>query len=154
MCGASYRNKQELTDHIKSDCIKSIHKGLRPYNCSICDSKFSYRQNLKYHEKAVHGIGKSSNGFQCPQCSDCFFQESRLIQHMNSFHSDGLEKKLRCVSCDVGFSNDRELNEHMKTKHLELANRTYARISKINHYLKKGSTLHKKAFDEDGRKNN
>ena len=160
MCGASYRNKQELTDHIKSlDCIKSIHKGLRPYNCSICDSKFSYKKNLKYHEKAVHKIGKSSknsesNGFQCRQCRDCFFQESRLIQHMSEFHSDGLEKKLRCVSCDVGFSNDRELNEHMKTKHLELANRTYARISKINHYLKKGSTLHKKAFDEDGRKNN
>ena len=136
-CSASYHNTRELTDH-----IKSIHKGLRPYNCSICDSKFSYRQNLKYHEKAVHGIGKSSNGFQCPQCSDCFFQESRLIQHMNAFHSDGLEKKLRCVSCDVGFSNDSELKEHMRTKHLEIANRTYARISKINHYLKKGSTLH------------
>jgi len=54
-----------------------------------------------------------------------------LIQHMNAFHSDGLEKKLRCVSCDVGFSNDSELNEHMKTKHLEIANRTWARISKI-----------------------
>ena len=125
-CSASYHNTRELTDH-----IKSIHKGLRPYNCSICDSKFSYRQNLKYHEKAVHGIGKSSNGFQCPQCSDCFFQESRLIQHMNAFHSDGLEKKLRCVSCDVGFSNDSELNKHMRTKHLEIANRTYARYSKI-----------------------
>jgi hypothetical protein len=87
-CSASYHNTRELTDH-----IKSIHKGLRPYNCSICDSKFSYRQNLKYHEKAVHGIGKSSNGFQCPQWSDCFFQESRLIQHMNAFHSDGLKKK-------------------------------------------------------------
>ena len=89
-----------------------------------------------YHEKALHKIGKSSknsesNGFQCRQCSDCFFQESRLIQHMNAFHSDGLEKKLRCVLCDVGFSNDSELNEHMKTKHLEIANRTWARISKI-----------------------
>ena len=110
-----------------------------------------------YHEKALHKIGKSSknsesNGFQCRQCSDSFFQESRLIQHMSEFHSDGLEKKLRCVSCDVGFSSDSELNEHVRTKHLELANRTYARISKINHYLKKGSTLHKKAFDKDGSK--
>jgi len=130
-CSASYRNKKELTDH-----IKSIHKGLRPYNCSICDSKFSYKKNLKYHEKAVHEIGKSylkseSNGFQCRQCSDCFFQKSRLIQHMNEFHSNGLEKKLRCVTCDIGFNNDSELNEHMSTKHLEIANRTYARISKI-----------------------
>ena len=130
-CSASFRATHELSDH-----MKSIHKGLRPYNCSICDSKFSYKKNLKYHEKAVHKIGKSSknsesNGFQCRQCRDCFFQESRLIQHMNSFHSDGLEKKLRCVSCDIGFNNDSELNEHMRTKHLEIANRTWARISKI-----------------------
>ena len=130
-CSASYRNTRELTDH-----IKSIHKGLRPYNCSLCDSKFSCKKNLKYHEKAVHKIGKSSknsesNSFQCRQCSDCFFQKSRLIQHMNEFHSDGLEKKLRCVSCDIGFNNDSELNEHMRIKHLEIANRTYARISKI-----------------------
>jgi len=54
-CSASFRATHELSDH-----MKSIHKGLRPYNCLICDSKFSYKKNLKYHEKAVHKIGKSS----------------------------------------------------------------------------------------------
>ena len=48
-CSASYRAKHELTDH-----IKSIHKGLKPYNCSICHSKFSYLRNLRYHEKTAH----------------------------------------------------------------------------------------------------
>ena len=46
---------------------------------------------------------------------------------MNEFHSEGVEKKLRCVSCDVGFSNDSELKKHMRTKHLEIAKKTYAR---------------------------
>ena len=221
--------------------MKSIHKGLKPYDCSICHSKFSYLRNLRYHEKTAHekekssftgesndfqcpkcsdcflhksrltqhinefhsnsyfidkkklrcemcGISVTDKGklkmhmrakhlkektvyikeendektsyvkeetslsesnekekslgqkivkimyprsgvydFQCPQCSDCFFQKSRLIQHMNEFHSEGVEKKLRCVSCDVGFSNDSELKEHMRTKHLEIAKQKYAR---------------------------
>ena len=97
---------------------------MKPYNCSICDSKFSYQRNLRYHEKTAHEIEKSSlnsesNGFQCPKCIDCFFQKSSLIQHMNDFHSISSDKKkLRCELCGIGVTNTGKLKMHMKAKHL------------------------------------
>ena len=143
-CSASFRATHELSDH-----MKSIHKGLKPYNCSICDSKFSYQRNLRYHEKTAHEIEKSSlngNGFHCPKCSDCFFQKSSLIQHMNDFHSISSDKKkLRCELCGFGVTNAGKLKMHMRAKHLKENDEKTVYIKEENDektiYIKEESSL-------------
>ena len=43
-----FTNKQNLKKH-----VESVHEGIKPFKCSICDVEFANKQNLKKHRKML-----------------------------------------------------------------------------------------------------
>ena len=42
ICGLDVETKTKLENH-----ISTMHEGVKPYQCSVCDAKFSYQRTLK-----------------------------------------------------------------------------------------------------------
>ena len=59
--------------------IESVREGKRPYNCKICESKFSTLGNLIRHMKNAHGVKRPH---ECQQCDSKFFKAGQLKLHV------------------------------------------------------------------------
>ena len=53
-CGSMFKGKRCLREH-----INIVHEGIRPFECEICDKKFSKRSNLSQHNDTHHNDNKN-----------------------------------------------------------------------------------------------
>ena len=50
---------------IKSDFVESIHEGIKPFKCKLCDFKCDRKYDLNKHKESVH---KGIKPFKCINC--------------------------------------------------------------------------------------
>ena len=61
MCDKAFPSKKDVEQH------GDVHENVRPFPCTICDSKFKRAHHLTNHYKTIHGIGKDDIGKQDSQ---------------------------------------------------------------------------------------
>ena len=76
ICSACFKTNYLLKKH-----ISSVHEEEKPFECDICDTKFTAKQNR--HIVAIH---EGRKPFKCDNCGTCFTQKSNMTKHISSFH--------------------------------------------------------------------
>ena len=120
-------------------CEKELNLNLRPFQCDLCDARFSLRGQLNRHKRCVHQkktipcvicrkeftdksylnnhiriIHNSERNFQCQFCKKTFRKKSNLKTHIESIHEN---KRFNCDLCKKEFTFRTSLNNHIKTIH-------------------------------------
>ena len=72
ICDSKFKRKADCERH-----IKSVHEGVRPFQCSECNLSFPYSGNLSRHFRSIHEDEKK---FKCDKCD---YQSARLYQIKN-----------------------------------------------------------------------
>ena len=69
-------------------------------------------------ENSINGLYNTSNvfSFQCGQCDEEFWKETKLKDHIYENH---LRRKNKCPLCGEVFSNERDMKMNKETKHKE-----------------------------------
>ena len=52
VCGKLSHRRGNMDDHVRS------HAGIKPFQCQLCENKFSRKQNLKNHFLKIHGLSE------------------------------------------------------------------------------------------------
>ncbi len=86
-----------------------IHSGEKPYTCSICDFTATVPSALYGHMSRFHPNIKP---FQCFVCNQTFTRQIQLRKHLQ-LHTAG--KKFKCSICDYSFSSRLQLTRHLWT---------------------------------------
>ena len=83
--------------------IETVHEGKKPVLCSICNTSFTTKKNLKRHVANVHE-GKKSMRKKNPQCLICekVFPDNNLKRLITSVHEE--KRRLKCSVCDKVFT--------------------------------------------------
>ncbi|KAM9800403.1 zinc finger and BTB domain-containing protein 40 isoform 1-T1 [Syngnathus typhle] len=141
-CSLSFQTLEEHQKHIKElhvnpmhkchtcrkvfssaallDNHKSIHTGVKPYVCNLCNKSYQQLSGLWYHNRTNHPqvIGNQTAQqvktlVQCDVCSKFFPCVSILAKHIEAEHEDRAASTLHCVHCQVVLSGGAaELQEH------------------------------------------
>ena len=106
-----FTKKCVLRDH------QMAHKREKPYQCEICEKRFTQRGNLKTHQKSH----TSHEGFRCTygSCNKTFVTNSYLKIHMKS-HIGLRECICTFPGCGKKFYHRGNLKYHESKKHPEL----------------------------------
>jgi len=75
----------------------------RPYVCTVCDKRFTRKDNLNRHRRRH----TEDNWYSCTQCEKGFHSQSYLRRHMN-VHSS----KYKCTECGKCFQHSDGLMKH------------------------------------------
>ena len=106
---------QQLTastsDPDSEDILPKKKNRMYPYTCTICESQFTLRSNLKKHISLIHE-GKT---YQCPICDLKYTSRYNLRTHMSSIHKG--EKPFQCTLCDFACTRQYNLNHHVSRVH-------------------------------------
>ena len=89
--------------------ILQVHEKVRPYECIMCDGKFSGQNQLTVHIETVHE-GKKKH--QCPICNAKFARRHDVTQHLMKIHESSDDKPHSCTQCDATF----KVKSHLYTK--------------------------------------
>ena len=112
ICGITFWSKWSK-DSAKSNRarhIREIHASPQSVQCQDCGKKFSRKDKLKSHVKAVHSEEKSS--YSCTQCDKSFAQKPHLKRHVYDVHK-GLQRYY-CPECPEDFSRQENLKRHLQ----------------------------------------
>ncbi|XP_049589118.1 LOW QUALITY PROTEIN: zinc finger and BTB domain-containing protein 40-like [Syngnathus scovelli] len=107
------------------DNHKSIHTGVKPYVCNLCNKSYQQLSGLWYHNRTNHPqvIGNQTAQqvktlVQCDVCSKFFPCVSILAKHIEAEHEDTAASTLHCVHCQVVLAGGAaELQEHNCSRH-------------------------------------
>ena len=111
-CGRGYRYKDGLRYHEKS------HERGDEHECHLCGLPFPKPGQLKQHLKADHKFEmKRDHIHRCEQCETTFARPERLKRHMEREHDLNPSWEFKCQVCHKGFSGQKSLDSHMKTRH-------------------------------------
>lgn len=103
-CGVSYAYPNVLAKH-----KRSIHEGLRPHVCQICDKRFTIKSQLNEH-LLIH---TGERPYVCDECGKAFNQARTVRTHKKLVH-----QRLRshiCSVCNKGFATPACLKKHVVT---------------------------------------
>ena len=91
---------------------ESVHSNLLEIlKCEICDSNFTYKEDLLNHMEAGHD---RTEPFFCVLCQKNFTEKYSLLAHISSVHEG---QKYECETCKTKFSKETNLMKHMKKVH-------------------------------------
>ena len=105
-CSERFGSKQQLMAH-----KRKMHRSLK-LRCPKCDSKFTYTNNLKEHQKICSTQIKTH---ACGQCNKKFKAERYLKAHQRFFHNKS--GSCVCEVCGDSFYTKGSLKRHTKRKH-------------------------------------
>merc|ERR1719187_699944 len=83
------------------------HTGEKPYQCSVCEKRFSIKNSLNKHMR----IHTGEKPYHCSICEKRFSQNKYLINHMRT-HTG--EKPYQCSICEKSFNQLCNLNMHSR----------------------------------------
>lgn len=91
-CNFKTTYKRTLKSHTERHRKKNMNPStVKPFKCSECDSSFVLENNLNYHKRNRHNIGKTSTTFKrkCPICRYIAYGLSQKIinGHFESVHN-------------------------------------------------------------------
>ncbi|XP_057695219.1 zinc finger protein 771-like isoform X2 [Corythoichthys intestinalis] len=95
-------NKSSLKRHAKKRLVG------KPFSCSICDKRFSWKGDLEKHKRTHTG----EKPFVCTCCGQRFAEKGNLNKHTRK-HSG--EKPFKCTLCNKRFSQKTYLTKHKRT---------------------------------------
>lgn len=97
-CGRNFRKNASLQLH-----ISTVHRGEKPYKCSVCEKSFIDRSSLNVHMR--YHVGEKP--FICSVCSKGFVRKADLSRHQKLVHHI-------CPVCSTSFTQRKSLDEHLK----------------------------------------
>ena len=104
-CDVKAKNRDHIKDH-----VAAIHKNEPRYICSVCGTRYKYRNKWKYCEDKHKGKFLHA----CQQC-DKKFNDKRKYQIHQRVHSG--EKPFMCPICSIRMARLDNLNAHTKKTH-------------------------------------
>ena len=104
-CDVKAKNKDHIKDH-----YAAIHKNEPRYICSVCGTRYKYRNKWKYCEDKHKGKFLHA----CLQC-DKKFNDKRKYKIHQRVHSG--EKPFQCPICNIRMARLDNLNAHTKKTH-------------------------------------
>ncbi|XP_078122586.1 uncharacterized protein LOC144528049 [Sander vitreus] len=129
-CGRVLSSIAALESHV------SLHKGRRPFSCTLCGKNFPDSKCLKRHGR-VHRNGRIHI---CQKCGKGFVYSFGLTKHLQMVHSK--IKPFICQICNKGFLTKRDVEAHIrihtgeKPFHCDLCGRTFTRRVELNVHLR------------------
>ncbi|XP_045527088.1 zinc finger protein 233-like isoform X1 [Pieris brassicae] len=129
-CAAGFERCMDLSDHVTKH-----HNKIKPYQCTVCNKRFTQQGGLAQHMRAHSG----DKPFNCTYCPKAFTQKSGLDQHLR-IHTKS--KPYKCVICSKAFCQSVHLQQHMRT-HTNVApfqciicQKRFKQSSHLNYHLK------------------
>ncbi|XP_032384035.1 mucin-2 isoform X6 [Etheostoma spectabile] len=129
-CGRVLSSIAALESHV------SLHKGHRPFSCTLCGKNFPDSKCLKRHGR-VHRNGRIHI---CQKCGKGFVYSFGLTKHLQMVHTR--IKPFICQVCNKGFLTKRDVEAHIrihtgeKPFHCDLCGRTFTRKVELNVHLR------------------
>ena len=147
ICTQSFLAKRSLTRH-----IKTVHEGIKPFKCELCNVGYYTNIRLRCHYQRVHKEKKRKlkTSFKCEYCNTEFSSKTSLITHNKKFH-DGKKlhykplpkKPFKCPICNKGYKVEYYLTLHIQGVHegkkpfiCELCNNAFGTIKAVNNHHK------------------
>ncbi|CAK1591711.1 unnamed protein product [Parnassius mnemosyne] len=130
ICGASFQTSNELSDH-----RTVAHVKLKPFECKICNKRFTQQGGLQQHTRMHTGY----RPYSCTVCPKTFTQKSGLDQHTRT-HTK--ERPYRCIICSKTFCQSVTLKQHMRTHtnvspfQCGICEKRFKQSSHLNYHLK------------------
>jgi uncharacterized Zn-finger protein len=91
--------------------IFRLISGEKPYQCDICQARFTQSNSLKAH-KLIHSVGEKPV-FQCEMCPTTCGRKTDLRIHVQKLHTS--EVPIRCKRCNCDFPDRYSYKIHAKT---------------------------------------
>jgi len=98
------RSQEIVESHLHGN---GKHTGEKPFGCSYCDKKYSYKHQLTSHLR----IHTGEKPYKCSYCDKKFGQKSHLTDHLR-IHTG--EKPYKCLYCDRTFRHRNSLTRHLQ----------------------------------------
>lgn len=115
-----------FTTHIGRNLhVEKAHKFVegKSITCPLCEVLFSHKTGMTRHLLRVHGATLDSlqleYGYNCRQCQTPFRDKRVCLTHEANDHLQIEGKSVRCLKCNVVFSNHLPYYKHMKKVHGE-----------------------------------
>lgn len=112
ICSKVFKTEKFLQVH------NSTHHKAQSHECSKCSKKFSFKQSLERHIKAIH---EDKRDFKCSECQRAFRSQYELNQHHEKMHVEVKKmipvESLTCDVCDKVCSSRKVLYSHKKYVH-------------------------------------
>ncbi|CAI9606718.1 unnamed protein product [Staurois parvus] len=101
-----------------------VHTGEKPFQCDICNLRYSTKSNLTVHRKRHNNETEiPRKDHKCPFCSKLHASRKTLVKHVRRFHAENAQefiaiKRLKsegwkCDICNKSFTRRPHLEEHM-----------------------------------------
>nr|XP_046259675.1 uncharacterized protein LOC124066885 isoform X2 [Scatophagus argus] len=129
-CGRVLSSSAALESHVR------LHKGRRPFSCTLCGKCFTDSKGLKRHGR-VHRNGRIH---VCQQCGKGFVYRFGLTKHVQMVHSR--IKPFVCQICNKGCFTKLDVEAHIrihtgeKPFHCNLCEKKFTRRVDLNVHLR------------------
>ncbi|XP_068096157.1 zinc finger and BTB domain-containing protein 41 [Hyperolius riggenbachi] len=101
-----------------------VHTGEKPFECDICNLRYSTKSNLTVHRRRHNNeMAIPRKEQKCPFCIKLHASRKTLVKHVKRFHAENVQEFLsmkrlksegwKCDICNKSFSRRPHLEEHM-----------------------------------------
>merc|ERR1712150_315103 len=78
--------------------IRTVHQGIKEFECHVCEKKFGYTGSLSTHIRTVHqGIKE----YECHVCKKRFGRVGVLNKHIRTMHQ-GIKEPIEKMTLEEG----------------------------------------------------